>query len=151
MLAGREWQLHQNFKPSGKNLVMPKQSADRCFEIYPQRATLIERCSDLQALLLLYSQPAKTCCCLSMLQLFQFFPRHIFNWAPRARSFLCHCASFFCLPTLSAVQPLSSTICSALLCNLCCSSSPQFLHLSESLCLLWPVTGSIQRRAIRLT
>lgn len=128
---------------------MPRQSADRCFDIFLQRVPLIQHCSDLQAVLLLQCPPSskpsplavKTCCCLYPLQPLQLIiqacntPGSSCQEIPTPLSFSS--AFQLCSPYLLL------SICSVLLYNLCCFSSPKPLQLSV---LLSSFASSILRK-----
>lgn len=132
-----------------ESLVMPRQSADRCFDISPQRAPLIQGCSDLQAVLLLQSLPTSqpsSSASKNLLLPFTTTATPVLHQAFITPGSSCQelpmplslfSAFQFCSPYLLL------SICSVLLCNLCCSISLKPLQLSA---LLSSLASSILRK-----
>lgn len=128
---------------------MPRQSADRCFDISLQRAPLIQRCSDFQAVLLLQSLPTSqpsSSVSTNLLLPFTTTATPVLHQARITPGSACQELPIP-LSLFSALQlhspSLLLSICSVLPCNLCCSSSLEPLQLSA---LLSSLASSILRK-----
>lgn len=128
---------------------MHRQSADRCFDTSLQRAPLIQRCSDLQAVLLLQSLPTSqpsSSASKNLLLPFTTTATPVLHQACITPGSSCQDLpmprSLFSAFQLYSPYLLLS-FCTILLCNLCCSSSPKPLKLPA---LLSSLAYSILRR-----
>lgn len=114
-----------------ESLILPRQSADRCFDISLQRVPLTQHCSDLQAVLLLQSPPSSkppSSVSENLLSPLTTAATPVLQKACNTPGSSCHelptPPSFF--PVFQLYSPyLLLSMCSALLYNLYCFSSPK--------------------------